>query len=148
MASAISNGSLTHVRYGHASRPREIDVVCAGCGGCAHASQPTEQRHAIVVSDLSEAWSIPNWRTSCPSCPYRASGLAYEALPELFWRFTVRDAEVWAWNRDHLAFLAAFLGEEDVAGHPYSWFAAYVPGVWKREGEVIARKIRDRLNVG
>jgi hypothetical protein len=80
--------------------------------------------------------------------PLSCFGLAYEALPELFWRFTFRKAEVWAWNRDHLAFLAALLREEDVAGHPYSWFAAYVPGVWKREGVAIARKIRDRLNDG
>lgn len=101
-----------------------------------------------MVGDLSETWNLPNWETSCPSCPYRATGLSYDALPALFWRFTVRRSEVWAWNRDHLAFLAAFLVKEDVRRHPYSWFAAYVPGVWKRNGKVIALKIRDRLALG
>jgi len=113
------------VRYGHDSRARDLEVVCPRCGGRARAFKPSEEKGGVIVGDLSPAWNVADWRVSCVACPYRADGVAYQTLPELFWQFAVGRTHVWAWNRDHLTFLATYLdGDETAVNHPYGWLAA------------------------
>ena len=145
MSRALTNGSKTHVRYGHSSRARDIDVVCPRCGARARAFKASERDCGVVVSDLKGTWEIPDWTVACLSCPHRSQDLTYEKLPPLFWQFTSRSAEVWAWNRDHLVFLAAYLSGEAVDGDAYAWFAPYVPGEWKRQRDSVLQEVFERL---
>ena len=145
MSRALTNGSKTHVRYGHSSRARDIEVVCPRCGARARAFKASERDCGVVVSDLKGTWEIPDWTVACLSCPHRSQDLTYEKLPPLFWQFTSRSAEVWAWNRDHLVFLAAYLSGEAVDGDAYAWFAPYVPGEWKRQRDSVLQEVFERL---
>jgi hypothetical protein len=86
MQRSKNNGSLTHVRYGHSSRPRLIEVVCPYCGGLAQASKPSESDfRSEIVSDLSPTFHIDDWIVKCLSCPKKIDGIAYEKLPPLFY---------------------------------------------------------------
>jgi hypothetical protein len=147
MPSSISNGGSTHVRYGHACRPRDLDVACPRCGARAQASKISERNSPPIVGDLSPSWNESDWIVVCTACPYRAADLGYERLPPLFWTTRVGDLEVWAWNRDHLVFLNKFLNGEPTDRDAYGWFGAYVPGVWQRQRARIVKAIRDRLLV-
>jgi len=141
MTRAIHSGGSTHARYAHRSRARDLDVVCPRCEARAVATQPSAAGSGVVVSDVHPAWRESDWRVTCSRCPHRLEGLGFDALPPLFWQFD----GIWGWNRDHLVFVARLLDGEDVASDPYAWFAAYVPGEWKRDGKRVARAIWDRI---
>lgn len=145
MSRAINNGSSTHVRYGHSCRPRDLDVQCPSCGHRALANKVSERNESTLIGDMSPGWNVADWTISCLSCAYRAHDVAYDHLPKLFWDFTVGDIGVWAWNRDHLAFLAKYLSGDRTSDDPYAWLGTYVPGDWQRIGRRIARVMRDRL---
>jgi hypothetical protein len=145
MSSSIDSGGWTHVRYAHASRPRDIEVACPRCSARARASKVSERNSPPIVGDLSPTWNLSDWTVVCTACPYRAADLGYEGLPPLFWTTTVDDLEVWAWNRDHLVFLSKFLNGEAADHDEYAWFGAYVPGAWQRNRTRILKVIRDRL---
>jgi len=143
---SIDNGGATHARYGHRSRARDLDVVCPQCGGRALATQPSASDSGVIVGDLHPAWGLADWTVSCSRCGHGATELSYERLPPLFWMLESGTETVWAWNRDHLAFVAAVLEGQDVRSDPYAWLAAYVPGNWKRDGKRVARTIRKKLS--
>jgi hypothetical protein len=145
MSSSIDNGSWTHVRYAHACRPRDIDVACPRCRARARASKVSELASPSIIGDLSPSWGVSDWTVACTTCPHRAADLAYKDLPDLFWKTTVGDLEVWAWNRDHLVFLTKYLNGDATKDDAYGWFAAYVPGAWHKKRERIAKVIRDKL---
>ncbi len=128
MSRSIENGSMTHVRYAHSSRPAKIDVKCPRCGFLARAEKDSEKGRGAVIGDLAPSWNLSDWRVTCLSCPLRLEGLAYAELPALFYSLD----GVWAWNRGHLSALLRYLRREPLPDEPYAWLMAYVPGEWKR----------------
>lgn len=146
---AYSNGGRTHVRYAHAHRPRDLEVRCPRCGGLARARKPSEEGCRFLVVDVgSPGWNVDDWAITCTACPHRASGIAYEALPECYWSFEVGESVVWAWNRDHLAFLRRCLLGRMEREEPYRFFEAYVPREWKLDARRIVAHIERRLEGG
>ena len=131
MSRSITNGSSTHARYGHRSRPKRLDVKCPRCGYLAKAEKDSEKKSGAIIGDLSPTWEISDWRVTCLSCPHRIDSLAYEDLPELF--YSQDEFGVWAWNREHLFTLLRYLNGESMQDDPYAWFLAYVPGKWKKQ---------------
>jgi hypothetical protein len=109
------------------------------------AAKVSERNGPTLIGDLSPGWNVAAWTISCLSCAYRAHDLAYDGLPKLFWELAVGDIGVWAWNRDHLVFLAKYLTGDAASDDPYAWLGAYVPGDWQRKGRRIAQAMRDRL---
>lgn len=142
---AIDNGGLTHVRYAHACRPRDLDVQCRRCGALALARKPSEVNAPLLIGDLSPSWRLADWYVTCPACAHREENLSFDELPERYWRVEVGGICVWAWNRAHLAFLAEYLDGAASQDHPYAWFGAYIPGEWKRHAGDVVRAIRARL---
>lgn len=140
------NGGMTHIRYGHARRPRVVEVRCPRCGGLANARKPSEVGGPELVGDLSPSWSLDDWEVTCSGCTFRAVGLAYDALPSCFWTFGVGRLTVWAWNRDHLAFIRRHLLGKPGDAEPYAWMATYIPGDWQASAQRVARAIERRLS--
>ena len=123
------NGSgMTHVRYGHNHRPTLLEVRCPRCGGRASASKPSESDMGSVVGDLSGTWHLHDWVVSCSSCPLRLVDRGYDELPPLYF---VRDG-IFAWNLEHLQFIADSLRGFDTSSDPYHFFGAYIKGDWLR----------------
>jgi hypothetical protein len=147
MASAISNGSLTHVRYGHACRPRLLEVACPRCSCLAIACKPSE-KDGTLIGDLSPSWRLHDWEISCQGCAYRAAALAYQDLPACYWSFDVAGMTVWAWNREHLDFVRRRLLRQTTDSDPYAWLGAYIPGEWKASASRVAAEIAKRLQNG
>lgn len=136
----------THVRYGHAHRPREMEVRCPRCGGLARARKASEVDSRLSVMDIgSPGWNLEDWEVACTACPHRAAGLAYEALPDLYWSFEIGESCVWGWNREHLAFVRRCLLGRPEREEPYAWYEAYVPREWKKDAKRIAVHIERRL---
>lgn len=139
-----SNGSLTHTKYGHKSRPKKLHVSCPSCGALAEGSKPSESSGAgIMVSDLSPSFNVNDWEVVCFSCPLRLKGLSYEDLPRLF--FTSDILDVWAWNLDHAKCVIKYLSNEDTAKNPYNWFMAYVSGNWKKKSKKTVLELEQML---
>lgn len=131
MPSSKRNGSLTHMRYGHKSRPRLIDVICPSCGCLARATKPSEENlSSMIVFDLSPSYHLDDWTIKCFSCPKRMKDVPYKELPDLF--FSRGDLDVWAWNIDHAKFITDYLSGNDTSSNPYNWFTTYVRGLWKK----------------
>ena len=131
MDSAISNGGLTHVRYCHTSRPRDLLVVCPACGAPALANKPSESDLGVLIADLSPGWRLDDWEVACSKCPKRVSGLAYSSLPPLY--LTSVEFNVWAWNPQHLDCLVDHLEGRSTKDDPYDWFMTYIPSKWKSD---------------
>jgi hypothetical protein len=99
-----------------------------------------------LIDDLCPSWRLDDWCVTCTACLYRVPELAFEQLPPEYWRLECGDLSVWAWNRDHLAFIAAFLRADETADKsPYAWFGAYVPGEWKSDAARVAKAIALKL---
>jgi hypothetical protein len=144
---AISNGGMTHARYAHNCRPRDLELQCPRCGALAIAKKPSEAREPLLIGDLSPGWSLPDWCLTCSACLYRKEGLAFDDLPQPYWHVEVGDIGVWSWNRDHMVFIAEYLDGKASPNHPYAWFGSYIPGTWKRRAADVSRAIIARLNV-
>ncbi|MFL0798703.1 MAG: hypothetical protein K6L73_14570 [Cellvibrionaceae bacterium] len=143
--SAKKNGGLTHVRYGHFSRPRVIEVVCPSCGALASASKPSEREFkSEVVGDLSPTNSLNDWEVVCTSCPKRISGLAYKDLPGLF--YSAGELDTWAWNTEHMNCILLCLRRENTESNPYHWFMTYVHGKWKKNPDKAIRSFKKMHN--
>ncbi len=138
---------LTHRRYGHSARPSLLHVLCPSCGARADARKASEDPDVVLVGDLSPGWNLADWNVTCQRCPFRLPQLAYADLPPLFYRIDRAGVELWAWNRDHLVFLEAYLSSRDVSDHPLRWLGAYVKGEWKEKGRRgrLAAVIREHL---
>ena len=145
MARAISKGGWTHIRYAHCRRPTRLDVACPRCGGLAHATKTSEVGLSTFTNDCSGTWDKNDWNVVCTSCVYRASHLSYELLPPCYWQVEVGALLVWAWNRDHLSFLARYLNGDDISGDAYAGLATYVPGDWKAAGKRVATTLMATL---
>ena len=145
MQSSKNNGSLTHVRYGHTSRPRLIEVVCPSCGCLAQATKPSESAFkGEIVGDLSPSYHIDDWRIVCLSCPKRMDGLAYKELPKLF--YSEGELGVWAWNTDHANCIIDYLSNKDTSNNPYHWFMTYVRGNWKQKPDKAISELKKMHN--
>ena len=132
MISSKNNGSLTHVRYGHTSRPRRLDVICPSCGSLAHATKISEDGYnELIIGDLSPSFQLNDWDIKCMSCPKRISNLAYEELPKLFYSEGALD--IWAWNGDHATCIIDFLSGKDTSKNPYHWFMTYIRKEWLKK---------------
>lgn len=139
------NAGLTHVRYGHSCRPREIEVRCPRCGALATAQKVSEVGGPELVGDLSPSWSLDDWEITCSACPFRRSGVSYDALPPRYWCFEVGRVVVWAWNREHLAFIRRYLLDDSNDLERYVWLGTYIPGDWKANARQVATAIEMRL---
>ena len=139
------HAGLTHVQYGHSCRPRDIEVRCPRCGALAIARKPSEAGGREIVGDLSPSWALDDWEIVCLGCPFRTAGLAYDVLPTLFWTFEVGRLVVWAWNREHLAFIRRHLIGESTPTERYAWLGTYIPGDWKASAQRVARAIETCL---
>ena len=136
-----------HVRYGHACRPRLLEVACPRCSALAIASKPSE-KDAVLVGDLSPSWRVDDWTLACQTCPYRAGDLSYQALPPRYWSFEVGDMTIWGWNREHLDFVRRCLLQQAQDSDPYAWLGNYIPGDWKAYPLRVANEIAKRLASG
>ena len=140
------SGGPSHVRYGHRCRPRDLEVRCPRCGDLATARKPSEACEKQLIGDLSPSWTLDDWEVACRKCTFRAGALSYDALPACFWCFDVGRFTVWAWNREHFAFIRRYLlGQADDSG-PYAWLGTYVPGEWKANAQLVAKAIEKRLD--
>lgn len=145
-ASSKSSGAC-HVRYGHRSRPTEIDMVCPKCGLRAVASLVSDEPLGTVVGDGNPASWEDRWAVACTQCTYRASSVPGVDVTPFFWEFEAAGCRVWAWNEGHLQMLASVLHGEKTAGRPYHWFRSYVRREWllKRNRLRIAKEIAKRI---
>jgi hypothetical protein len=139
------SGGPAHVRYGHACRPRLLEVVCPRCSGLATACKPSEANASTLIGDLSPSWGLHDWEVACQSCAYRAEALAYEDLPVRYWSFDVAGKTIWGWNREHLDFVRRSLLGRAHDSDPYAWLRNYIPGDWKADASRVANEIAKRL---
>ncbi len=147
MLSSINNGGLTHVRYGHACRPKLLEVVCPKCKSMAKAEKESERDYGTIIGDLSPSWNIDDWIISCTQCFHKESGISYDDLPKLF--FSGGELNIWAWNKDHLTFLIKYLSGQSIKGDRYEWLSTYVPGRWKQQKDrtiKIMKKMHNKAN--
>ncbi len=138
---------LTHLRYDHNARPRELDVACPRCTASCRALKPSERGRPVVVMDMDPTWNKPDWRFGCSECGLSKEGIAYKDLPPLYYQVEVAGVRLWAWNREHLALLAMVLNSESVDGHPYEWFATYAKREWLQGSAraALLRAVRKKL---
>ena len=139
----------SHARYDHRCRARDLHVRCPRCHGRALATKDSEQGQSVLISELAGTWDVADWQVRCDSCPYRTSGLAFEALPALFYRLAAGGVELWAYNRDHLEMLGRFLEGRDVDHHPYGWLDTYAHKDWltKKNRSALARAVGAALHL-
>ena len=140
MENSMASGGPAHVRYGHNCRPKDLLVKCPACGGMSLAQKVSERdnREDLVV-DISPSWHLNDWELICTTCPKRLDGLSYDSLPTLF--YSGGELGVWAWNREHLEFLAQYLGGKDVSASPYRWLSTYARGKWKANAERVCKSL-------
>jgi hypothetical protein len=74
---------LTHIRYGHVTRPTELALVCPRCGALAVARQPV---HAVrsYVGDCSPEWAQP-WSIVGTVWTSRATELDWKTMRMAPW---------------------------------------------------------------
>ena len=65
---------MSHVRYGHACRPRVVEVRCPRCGMLATARKPSEVGGPELVGELGPSWSLDDWEITSSGCSFRAVG--------------------------------------------------------------------------
>lgn len=141
MQSSKMNGSLTHVRYGHTTRPTCLEVLCPSCGERAFAKKPSEVKFkSCLVSDLSPTYRVEDWEIKCHLCLHRASGIAYESLPDLY--YSGNKLNVWAWNTDHAKCIIKYLSGQDTSDNPYDWLMTYVRGEWKKKSKLAISELQ------
>lgn len=133
---------VTHVRYGHKCRPTVLDVCCTRCGGRASARKPSESEMGVIVGDTCGTWHLADWMIRCVSCPLRVTGLSYSDLPALYYE----EDGFYAWNRDHLLFLADSFHGHDTSGNPYGVLGTYIKGEWLRHKKKSIRTIGNLLS--
>jgi len=125
---------LTHIQYGHVTRPTELALVCPRCGAVALARQPVHATRP-AIGDCWPEWSQP-WRITCTRCVFRAERLDWEAMratAPLYFVTEVAGVELWAWNEDHLGLLIHVLEGGDAADHPLGYFATYMHKEWLKK---------------
>lgn len=142
---SLTSSGLTHVRYGHGCRARDLEVVCPRCSALAKAHKPSEKDESLVVGDLSPSWGLADWVVVCSGCPFRAANLRYRDLPPCYWCFDVGSISVWAWNRDHLVFIRRYLQDQAHRDDPFAWLGAYVPGEWKANADRVCKAIANAV---
>jgi hypothetical protein len=97
-----------------------------------------------IVGDLAHTWHIDDWIIQCVSCPKRLTGLSYNNLPPLYYE----EDGIFAWNRDHLLFIADSLYGRDISGNPYVFLRAYIHGDWLRHKKKSISIIKKLLSRG
>ncbi len=140
---------LTHIRYGHVTRPTELSLVCPRCAAEMRASQPSSRSRASA-GDCTANWDEP-WTLACTACPYRKRGATWDELRKttaLYFRTDVAGISLWAWNRAHLTMLLGVLEGHPPTG-PLQYFSTYMRRHWlkKTRRAAFARAARRMLSV-
>ena len=143
----IRGSGLTHMRYGHATRPTELALVCPRCAAEMRATQPSSATR-VSAGDCTAAWSEP-WALACTACTCRKRGATWDELratSALFYRAEVAGVTLWAWNRAHLTMLLGVLEGHAPAG-PLLYFSTYMRRQWlvKTRRAAFARAARRML---
>ncbi len=126
----------TKPSYGHALVPTLIELRCPNCSGMLRVTHPS---HTTGATDTPDGWFLwsrlkPNWRVDCTKCLRRRSNVSYDELPDLgalYYSASVGTDELWAWNREHLEMLLAYLRYQDVASSRWRAYKTFIPGRWK-----------------
>jgi hypothetical protein len=145
---------LTHIRYGHVTRPTELALVCPRCAALALARQPAHALRASI-GDCSPEWGQP-WSIVCTGCTFRATELDWKTMRRTAPLFFVTEAagvELWAWNEAHLGLLIHVLEGGDAAEHPLGYFTSYMHKEWLKKTRrsafaKAARRMLDGLRDG
>jgi hypothetical protein len=142
---------MTHIQYGHLTRPTELAAVRPRCAALALARQPA---HALRASlgDCSPEWGQP-WSIVCTDCTFRATELDWGTMRRTTPLFFVTEAAgvgLWAWNEAHLRLLIHVLEGGDAAERVLGYLATYMHKEWLKETRRsafarAARRMLDRL---
>ncbi|TFF39610.1 hypothetical protein [Mucilaginibacter psychrotolerans] len=106
-----------------------IEVVCSSCTKSAlliHSEAPVTVEHFLDIDYSSRIWEF-----NCIHCLKRMTVLWEETKKfSLTNKVEIGNEVVWAWNKNHLAFIVSVLKKEEITNHAWANFRTYINKSW------------------